>query len=94
MKNEQAKLLNKLVTGNKFEDKDTEKYLYASLSQPPIEIIDKCNSTDELDFIVKCPNCKCNVCYGTDIFSKSGYLYCSNKGCREKLMKILGDKNE
>lgn len=85
--NEVSKSINMCVTGNKFVDKDTNDYLYASLSQPPIKIIDKCNSEDELDFIVECPNCKSNVCYGTDIFMVSGHLYCSNKGCREQVVE-------
>lgn len=84
-----AKLLNALVTGNKFENRDIDEYIYASLSQPPIKIIDKNDSDDELDYTVECPNCGCYVNYGTQIFMRSGHLYCNNKGCMEKLEKEL-----
>lgn len=88
MKNKEqiGKLLNKLITQEKFDDKFLDKYIYASLSQPPIKIIDKRGSNDELDYIVECPNCKSHVCYGTDIYMYSGHIYCSNKGCREKVV--------
>ena len=97
MKKEQiiAKMLNCSVTGDKFVDKDLNNYIYASLSQPPIKILDKRNSNDELDFIVECPNCHSAVCYGTDIFMYAGHIYCSNKGCREEVVsKYEGAKNE
>lgn len=88
-----AKRLNRFVSGFKFVDKDIDIYLYASLSQPPIKIIDKNNSDDELDYIVECPNCGSHVVYGNEIYMISGHIYCSNKGCREKLVKEL-DKND
>lgn len=84
-----GKVLNALVTRDEFDDKPLENYIYASLTQPPIKIIDKRNSDDELDYIVECPNCKSHVCYGTDIFMYSGHIYCSNKGCREKVVEII-----
>lgn len=84
-----AKGLNSMVTGNKFEDKDLNDYIYASLSQPPIKIIDKNGSNDELDYTVECPNCGNYVNYGEQIFMLSGHIYCSNEGCREKLVKEL-----
>lgn len=87
MNNEMAKVLNKLITGNSFEDKSTDDYIYASLSQPPIKILDKRNSDDELNYIVECPNCHSAVCYGTDTFMYSGHIYCSNKGCREQVVE-------
>ena len=80
-----AKSLNKAVTGKNFVDKDLDNYIYASLSQPPIKIIDKNDSNDELDYTVECPNCGCYVNYGYQIFMRSGYLYCNNVGCLEKL---------
>lgn len=86
-KNGISKLLNAAVTRNKFEDKPLDNYIYASLSQPPIKILDKRNSNDELDYIVECPNCHSAVCYGTDIFMYSGHIYCSNKGCREEVVE-------
>lgn len=81
-----GKILNKFVTQEKFDDKPLNKYIYASLSQPPIKIIDKRGSNDELDYIVECPNCKSHVCYGTDTYMYSGHIYCSNKGCREEVV--------
>lgn len=89
MKNDRlvAKILNALITGNKFDDKNLDNYLYASLSQPPIKILDKRNSNDELDYIVECPNCHSAVCYGTDTYMYSGRIYCSNKGCREEVIR-------
>ena len=92
-KNILAKGLNALVTENKFDDKPLDKYIYASLSQPPIKILDKRNSEDELDYIVECPNCHSAVCYGTDIFMYSGHIYCSNKGCREEVVSNY-DRNK
>ena len=81
-----GKNINKLVTKDKFIDKPLEQYLYASLSQPPIKILDKRDSLDELDYIVECPNCHRAVCYGTDIFMIGGHLYCSNDSCREEVI--------
>lgn len=90
MNKEIAKALNMLVTDRDFIDKDTNEYLYASLSQPPIKIIDKNGSDDELDFTVECPNCGNHANYGKEIFMVSGHIYCSTKGCREKLVFLLG----
>ena len=87
IKNEEARILNALVRRKIEIDKDTDNYLYASLSQPPIKILDKRNSNDELDYIVECPNCHSAVCYGTDTFMYSGYIYCSNDGCRDEVVK-------
>lgn len=88
----QAKILNKLVMGNKFTDRGLNNYIYASLSQPPIKIISKNNSDDEMDYTVECPNCGSHVKYGENIFMVSGHIYCSNGGCRENLMAMLGGK--
>lgn len=85
-----AKLINKAVTGNHFVDKSTDDYIYASLSQPPIKIIDKCSSVDELDYIVECPNCHKHVNYGEHTYMLSGHIYCDSDGCRESLVKELG----
>lgn len=87
--NVKAKLLNALVMGDKFENKDTDSYIYASLSQPPIKIINKNDSDDDIDYTVECPNCGCYVNYGYQIFMLSGHIYCDNKGCREKLVAYL-----
>lgn len=90
MKRLQAKMLNAAVMENNFIDEDIDEYLYASLSQPPIKIIDKNGSEDKLDFTVKCPNCGSHVNYGKHIFMLSGHNYCDTEGCREKLKYILG----
>ena len=81
-----GKFLNMFVTGDKFENRSTDEYIYASLSQPPIKIISKNNSEDELDYTVECPNCGSHVIYGTETFMLSGHIYCSNKGDRKSVV--------
>ena len=80
-----AKILNASVTRNEFVNKDLDNYIYASLSQHPIKIIDKNGSDDELDYTVECPNCGRHVNYGKEMYMLSGYMYCSEK-CREELL--------
>ncbi len=91
-----AKMLNAAIMGDKFENKSLDDYIYASLSQPPIKIIDKNGSDDELDFTVECPNCGNHINYGEHTYMLSGHIYCDTKGCREKLCYLLErrDKNE
>lgn len=84
--NIRAMFLNATITGIKFEYKDPNEYIYASLTQPPIKIINKNGSEDELYFTVECPNCGKYVNYGEEIYMLNGYLYCDEK-CREKLLK-------
>lgn len=84
-----AKLLNACVCGDKFVNKEIDNYIYASLSQPPLKIINKNDSNDELDFIVECSNCGSYVNYGEQIYMRSGHIYCDSKGCLEKLEKRL-----
>ena len=79
-----AGMLNQAVTGRKFHDPDGME-LYASLTQPPIKVIDKHGTDDELEWTVKCPNCGSYKNYGTQIFMSRGRIYCDAKGCREKL---------
>lgn len=86
-----AAALNQMVTGRKFHDPDGME-LYTSLSQPPIKVIDKKSSDDELDWTVECPNCRAHKNYGKHIFMWSGHIYCDADGCREKLMKKLEGK--
>jgi len=81
-----GKELNRAVCGKRFEDKNLDEYIYASLSQPPIKIIDKCNSDDELDYIVECPNCGSHVNYGEHTYMLSGYIYCDSGSCRDDLI--------
>lgn len=81
-----AKDINKSLTGPRFVDKSIDEYIYASLTQPPIKIIDKRGSNDELDYIVECPNCGSHICYGTDTYMYAGHIYCSNEGCREEVV--------
>lgn len=85
-----AKNLNRMVTGKEFVDKDLNEYLYVSLSQPPIKIINKGNGTNEYGYIVECPCCGNHVCYGTSIFMISGHIYCDSDMCKEKLHHELG----
>jgi hypothetical protein len=87
-----AKILNFMITRDKFVNKDEDKYIYASLSQPPIKIIDKNNSDDELDFTVECPNCHRHINYGTEVFMVSGHIYCSGENCREEVCEKLEKK--
>ena len=47
-----GKNINKLVTKDKFIDKPLEQYLYASLSQPPIRILDKKDSLDGVNLFL------------------------------------------
>lgn len=82
-----AKMINHKVTGNRFIDKPVDEYIYASLSQPPVKIIDKCGSDDEMDYIVECPNCGSYVNYGEHIYMLSGYIYCDTKGCFDMLFE-------
>lgn len=84
------KELNRAVTGSKFINKNEDEYLYASLSQPPIKIVDKNGSNDELDYTVECPNCHRHVNYGNEIFMISGLIYCSNENCRDEVFKKVG----
>jgi len=86
-----GKALNKLITGNDFVDMDTDKYIYASLTQPPIKILDKNGSDDELDFTVECPNCKRAVIYGDEIYMIHGHIYCSDKKCRKEVYEKVGE---
>lgn len=87
-----AKELNAFITGFSFVDKSLEDHIYASLSQPPIRIINKNGSDNEMDFTVECPNCKKAVNLGKEIFMTSGHIYCINKGCRESLEARLEKK--
>lgn len=84
--NIQAKMLNAMLTGKDFENRDVEEYIYASLTQPPIKIIDKCDSDDEMEYIVECPNCKSHIKYGEHTYMLSGHIYCDTEGCRESLV--------
>ena len=85
-----AKIINKEITGSEFTDESLNNYIYASLSQPPIKILNKNGSNDEMDFTVECPNCRNAVRYGDSIYMLNGYIYCNTKGCREYLMAKLG----
>ena len=87
-----AKGINRSLLGDKFVDKPLDEYIYASLTQPPIKIIDKRGSNDELDYIVECPNCGSHICYGTDTFMYAGHIYCSNNGCREEVINEYKSK--
>lgn len=79
--------LNSRVMEDKFEYKNPNDWLYASLSQPPIKVLDKHATDDEMAWDVECPNCGSKVNFGKQIFMISGRLYCSTKDCREKLLR-------
>lgn len=79
-----AGMLNQAVTGAKCQGPDGME-LYASISQPPIKVIDKHGTDDEMEWTVECPNCGAHKKYGTQVFMNSGRIYCDAKGCREKL---------
>ena len=83
----QGAALNQMITGQKFKDPD--EWLYTSLSQPPIKVINKNGSDDEMKWTVECPNCGAHKNYGEQIFMNSGHIYCDADGCREKLIKKL-----
>lgn len=78
----ELKLLNKLVERENFIDLPTEDYFYASLSQPPIRIVNRMKSDDELDWIVECPNCHENTKFA-DTCMCHGKIYCDY--CRDKI---------
>lgn len=79
--------LNHSVRGYRYEWKNPNDWLHVSLSQPPIRVLNKHDTDDELAWDVECPNCGSKVNFGKQIFMISGRLYCSTKGCREKLLK-------
>lgn len=85
-----AKALNMQIMGDRFVDKDLDNYIYASLTQTPIKILDKNGSDDELDYTVECPSCHRAVNYGNEIFMVSGHLYCSDENCRKKVYYEVG----
>lgn len=82
--------LNKMVSGDNFVEKDENDYIYASLSQPPIKIVNKNNSNNIFDYTVECPNCGRYVNYGEEIFMISGHIYCSDKECRKNAIEKWG----
>lgn len=82
--------LNKMVSGDNFVEKDEEDYIYASLSQPPIKIVNKNNSNSVFDYTVECPNCGKHVNYGEETFMISGHIYCSDEECRKNAIEKWG----
>lgn len=87
------KIMNKLVTQKDFENKNPDDYIYASLSQPPIKVLDKHGTDDEFKWTVECPNCKRAVIYGDEIFMVSGHLYCSDEKCKKQAYERAGVEN-
>ena len=79
-----------MVSGDNFVEKDENDYIYASLSQPPIKIVNKNNSNNIFDYTVECPNCGRYVNYGEEIFMISGHIYCSDKECRKNAIEKWG----
>lgn len=89
-----AKVLNKMLLGDKFVNKNLDEYIYASLTQPPIRIVDKNNSDDELDYTIECPNCHRCVNYGEETFMVRWHIYCINEDCRKEVYRKVGVKYE
>lgn len=84
--------LNMMVRQDYKDFKDPDDYIYASLSQPPIRVIDKHGTDDELEWTVECPNCKRAVNYGHEIFMVSGHIYCSDDKCRDEVYEKVNVK--
>lgn len=82
--------LNAFVRHDKFKYADPDDYIFASLSQPPIRVLDKHGTDDEFKWTVECPNCKRAVIYGDEIFMVSGHLYCSDEKCKEQVYEKVG----
>ena len=53
------------------------KYIKASIFGKPLEIIE--DKENEMECIVKCPNCGKSVVYGTEMRMISGFSGCDNK---------------
>ncbi len=85
-----AEALNRAITNRKFIDRENGDYLYVSLTQPPIKVVDRHNSDDELDWTVECPNCGRKVDYGHEIFMVSGHIYCSDEKCKKEVYRRAG----
>lgn len=85
-------LWNRAVTGKNFVARDPDDYIYASLSQPPVKVVNKHNSDDEMDWDVECPNCHKVVNYGWHLYSEAGQLYCDSEGCYKEF-KLSGKGN-
>ena len=83
---------NQLVTGEKFKDPD--EFVYSSLSQPPLKVLDKHGTDDEMEWTVECPNCGAAANYGAEIFMISGHNYCAAEGCRDKLIEKMEGKKK
>lgn len=79
--------LNQMVTGEKFKDPD--EFIYGSLTQPPLKVLEKHNTDDEMEWTVECPNCGSRANYGREVFMISGHFYCAAKNCRRKLIEKL-----
>lgn len=77
-----AKSMNLIVSQENFVDKNPDDFIYASLTQPPIKVLDKKDTDIELNWIVECPNCHMAVCYGNELISlphgKLACDYCQN----------------
>lgn len=82
--------LNCLVLQKNFKLLNPDDYIYASMSQPPIRVLDKHNTDDAFKWDVECPNCKRKVNYGHEIFMVSGHIYCSDDNCRKAVWKKVG----
>lgn len=84
--------INQLATGEKFKDPD--EFIYASITQPPLKVLDKHGTDDEMEWTVECPTCGRPANYGREVFMISGRNYCAAEGCRERLIEKIGGEKK
>lgn len=77
----------KRIAGDKFQSRNPNEYLYPSLTQPPVKVLQHNGTDNELEWTVECPNCHQPAVYGTHLFMISGECYCAAPGCRQKLVE-------
>ena len=74
------------------EVKNPNDYIFSSLTNPPLKVVNRHGTDDEMEWDVECPNCNKIVNYGEGTAMVSGHVYCFTEGCRESLMKKLEHK--
>ena len=87
-------ILNKAVMGKKFTKKDPDDYIYASLTQPPVKVINRNGTDDEMDWTVECPNCHRHVNFGHQLFMCAGRFYCDDEKCRKDVVTRYAKEKE
>ena len=84
--------LNALVRQGDCKLLNPDDYIYASISQPPIKVLDKHGTDDAFKWDVECPNCKRKVNYGKEIFMVHGFIYCSDDDCRQAVWEKSNER--